>query len=323
MKLPAFSTATIDPDSGERAGSLSQPLTGTSTTIVGPFVASDSVFNSIRQESFSSSAYSDDTPSVADSDVSSIASFVEAAAAVGDVFLENHHVPSPTTVPPPSSCLPRTPLQWVFKGLTLWLEFDEYDNDLTRAIDFAARVYGTGRIPVAHATAIYGMTHLSQEEAIAKLEQLIPSKRLSHWPQLEAPRGLTCDTAQEGRPGQVCTIAWTELSFPTNADHEAALDALHQHFEVPEPRQHPWTPHISLAYDNPEDSVLSLHDTYAYVKQHPSLLRCRNVKAISLWNTQGKMAEWQCLHRVAFPSSSSSSSSNGSEDGNDVSNSDV
>ena len=38
----------------------------------------------------------------------------------------------------------RRKLQWEFKGLTLWLELEEFDNDLTRAVeDFTQRHYST------------------------------------------------------------------------------------------------------------------------------------------------------------------------------------
>jgi hypothetical protein len=223
----------------------------------------------------------EDAPSVADSDVSSLPDYESDDSLTAEVR-------------------PRIPLQWEFKGLTLWLEYEEFDNDLTRAIDHAVRVYGTERIPVAHSTAVYGMTHLSQEEAmvkLAKIPQVLPNGR---WHRMECPKGVTQDIAQEGRPGQVCSIAWAELTLKTNAEHEKAVDQVHNLFEVPTPRQGPWTPHISLAYDNPEDSVLNVQDTVSYVISHPSLMQSRRVKAISLWNTAGKMADWQCLDRVYF-----------------------
>lgn len=220
----------------------------------------------------------EDAPSVCESDVSSV------DYAVWDE----------------ESCTARIPLQWEFKGLTLWMEFEEHDNDLTRAIDFASQFYGTERIPCPHATAIYGMEHLSEEEAIAKMELLKDLFPLG-WPsEMDRPISVKQDLAIEGLPGQVCTISWAELTLKSNEEHEAAIDKLYEHFDVPTKRTGPWTPHISLAYDNPEDSVLSLMDTISYVAQNPSLMQSRRVKAISLWSTKGKMAQWKCLDRVNF-----------------------
>lgn len=194
----------------------------------------------------------------------------------------------------------RLPLQWVFKGLTLWLEYEEFDGDLTRAIDEAVRVYGTEKIPMPHSTIIYGMSHMTVDEAKKKLAEIPSVLPEGRWAFMEKPRGLTCDIAVEGRPGQVCSIAWSELSLSTNDKHEECVDAVYDLFGVQRPEGQKWTPHISLAYDNPEDTVLNLQDFFDYVSKHPSLMRGRRPNAASLWNTEGKMGEWQCLDRVYF-----------------------
>ena len=110
--------------------------------------------------------------------------------------------------------------------------------------------------------------------------------------------------AQCGRPGQVCSIAWSELTLATDDLHESALDELYDIFFGPEgrgKRERPWDPHNSLAYDNLETNSLSLLDTVMYAGQNPSLLRKgRRVEAISLWSTAGKMEEWNCIDRVGF-----------------------
>jgi hypothetical protein len=244
----------------------------------GPFVSMDAF---IMESPAVLDSFSDEAPSVAESETSSLSEYE-----ADDSFIPQVE--------------PRTRLQWQFKGLTLWLEFEEFDKDLSRAIDYAVRVYGTENIPMAHATAIYGMTHLSQEEAITKLAKIPHVLPNGQWPRMERPKGVTQDIAQDGRPGQVCSISWAELTLKTNADHEKAVDQIYNLFEVPTPRKGLWKPHISLAYDNPEDSVLNLQDTISYVTNHPSLARSRRVKAISLWNTDGKLADWQCLDRVNF-----------------------
>jgi len=245
----------------------------------GPFVRSDTILSSVEE----------DAPSITGSDVSSL----------GYDSDDNNSVFSLSASPAPAAS-PRIPLQWEFKGLTLWLEFEEYDEDLTKAIDYAVKIYGTERIPIPHATAIYGMTHLTKDEAIAKLEEI--PQVLKGWKNvLDEPKGFTCDIAEEGKPGQVCNIAWAELTYPTNEEHEAAIDSLYDLFEMPTKRSGQWTPHISLAYDNPEDSVVNMQDTFAYISQNKSLLKQRPIKAISLWSTAGKMADWHCLDRVSLP----------------------
>jgi hypothetical protein len=219
-----------------------------------------------------------DAPSVVDSEVSSIASF-------SDI---------PTVI---KTAAKRKPLQWKFKGLTLWLEFEEFNGDLTRANEFLASQYGTEVIPCVHATAIYGMDHLSAEEAKQRLAQIPYILPGGEWPVMDRPVAVKQDISQEGLPGQVCSIAWAELTLKTNEQHEQAMDSLCQLFEVE--RDARWAPHISLAYDNPEDSVLELTDIITYAAQMPSLMKnSRRIKAMSLWSTEGKLGEWELVDRV-------------------------
>lgn len=222
-----------------------------------------------------------DCPSVVESEVSSIASIPNEPLFVHDVQV-------PVVATPK-----REPLQWEFKGLTLWLEFEEFDMDLSRTNEFLSQKYGTELIPLIHATAIYGMEHLSEKDAIermSKIKQVLPNGK---WPVMDPPIAIKQDLSQEGLPGQVCTISWAELTLKTNEHHEQAVDALCELFEVA--RTGPWSPHISLAYDNPENSVLNLTDIVTHAIVTPTLLRNkRQVKAISLWNTRGKMREWIC-----------------------------
>ena len=246
----------------------------------GPFVRSDTILSS-------ASEVCEDAPSITGSDVSSL-----------DYESDDNN--SFFSLSSPASASPRVPLQWEFKGLTVWLEFEEFDSDLKNAIDYAAKIYGTEKIPVPHAPAIYGMTHLTKDSAIDKLAQV--PQVLAGWTNvLDPPMGVTCDIAEEGKPGQVCDIAWVELTFTTNEHHEAAMDSLYELFEMPSARQGHWRPHISLAYDNVEDPALNIQDTFAYVSRNPSLLKQRRIKAVSLWSTAGKMADWYCLDRVNLP----------------------
>lgn len=200
----------------------------------------------------------------------------------------------------------RRKLQWSFKGLTLWLELEEFVNDLTLAVeDFSAR-HSSPFIPKPHITAIYGMEHLSPTEAAARLHRVPAVLGPEGWPSFARPTGVVSDIAVCGRPGQVCSIAWAELTLASGPGHEAALDALHGLFfgegwREEHERDRPAKPHCSIAYDNPDTNRLSLLDTVVYASRHPTLLgKERRVEALSLWSTQGKMEEWVCLDRVRF-----------------------
>ena len=201
---------------------------------------------------------------------------------------------------PSSPIKSRRKLQWEFKGLTIWLELEEFDNDLTKAVSDFSEKHNSPFIPKPHTTAIYGMEHLSIDEAKAKLQTV--RERIEQWPAFSKPTGVTSDIAQVGRPGQVCSIAWSELTLSSNEHHEAALDVLYELFYGEQyTRDRPWKPHNSIAYDNPEDNTLSLLDTVTYVSRNPTLLgKERRVEAISLWSTVGKMEDWVCLERVKF-----------------------
>ena len=151
---------------------------------------------------------------------------------------------------------------------------------------------------------------------IAKTTDCVEASRRLHkvkdvlvngvWPAFAKPTGVTSDIAVCGRPGQVCSIAWSELTLASNDEHEVALDALYSLFydedeesldssslkdtddsssshdaaeegkpssfpkeAVEKPtRSRPWTPHNSIAYDNPETNALSLLDTITYMSPY-------------------------------------------------------
>lgn len=213
-------------------------------------------------------------------------------------------------VPPPVPCIvtPKLPhkLQWEFYGLTIWLELEEFDGDMTQAIHDMATTFNIEAIPKSHTTAIYGMTHLTEEKGKQKLHMV--KDIIGQWPCFCHPTSVVSDIAVEGRPGQVCSIAWCELTLPTNDAHEEAMDKLYSIFYGEDGkegdtssvrRQRPWKPHNSFAYDNPEYPAFSLVDAIKYVAEHPTLVsKGRKVEAISLWDTNGKMGDWKCLDRV-------------------------
>jgi hypothetical protein len=233
------------------------------------------------------SAEPEGAPSVVESDLSSVASSSASEDATS------------TEVPTLIRTVPqKKPLQWEFEGLTLWLEYEEFDMDLTKANYHFAGLYGTEVIPRLHSTAIYGMHHLSVQQAkerLAKIPGILPQG--GKWPVMEHPVAIKQDISQVGLPGQVANIAWAELTMKTNHSHEEAMDAVFKLFEVE--RGGPWTPHLSLAYDNPEDSSLQLSDIIGYAMENPTLLKqSRRITAVSLWSTEGKLGDWECLDRV-------------------------
>ena len=76
----------------------------------------------------------------------------------------------------------RRKLKHEFWGLAVWLELEEFDNDITRAVeDFSSR-HACPLIPKPHTTAIYGMTHLSTDEARERFG--IVRERIHQWPTL-------------------------------------------------------------------------------------------------------------------------------------------
>ena len=107
--------------------------------------------------------------------------------------------PLPTEAVPP-----RLPLQWEFSGLTVWIELEEFDSDLSSCIAYMSRKHGVELIPRSHMTAIYGMDHLGAEEARHRLRtrvrEALPGGR---WPKFRPPIGIVQDVAVAGNPGQV------------------------------------------------------------------------------------------------------------------------
>lgn len=239
------------------------------------------------------SSYEDLVPARLESDVSS------------DEESEGEYLPTYENFPKGGSRHEFTQsLKWEFKGLTIWIELEEFDYDITGAIHSMAKTHNVEVIPKSHMTAIYGMTHLSTEQAVSKMHE-ISDLFPQGWPKFDRPVGVVTDLAVAGRPGQVCSIAWAELTMSSNPHHEEALDKLYALFfpdEMSRPKRHrPWKPHNSIAYDNPEDNVLSLAETFNCVSRHPTLLtKERRVEAVSLWDTNGTMAEWKCIERVKF-----------------------
>jgi hypothetical protein len=137
-------------------------------------------------------------------------------------------------------------------------------------------------------------------------------------------------------------MSWIEISLGTSPEHEALVDKVHSVFydetekiEHANERTGPWKvsfscidwprapqikevflltapfpfcklkPHISVAYDNPEASVLDEIFAKEIFARFPTLLgrSSRDVLAISLWKTEGFLWDWKCLDRVSLSES--------------------
>lgn len=199
----------------------------------------------------------------------------------------------------------RTPLSFSFCGYSLWLQMEEVDMDVTKALQHAVDFHGLHPIPEPHVTLIYGMTHLSKEEVLHIFQNEFKSF-ISTWSQnsdqskIQAV-GLLADKTFDGVNGENMDIAWSELTFATSDYHEKMLENVYSIFQLPRSSNQRWKPHLSLAYDNPlEDTPVTIARTLELVNSYPTLLTVpqRKIQGISLWDTNGTLDEWKCLDRI-------------------------
>ncbi|CAB9499865.1 expressed unknown protein [Seminavis robusta] len=204
----------------------------------------------------------------------------------------------------------REPYQFIFKGYSIWLEVEQQNGDLDNAIQCAASEKSLFPIPDAHCTVLYGATHLSEREAMQCFrDKVVPLlERRGGWPSLK-PKCSNSGVAFDGVDGEEMDMSWMELSFHSSEAHEAMVDSVYSCFYggskrgcVTTERIGPWLPHVSIAYDSPEDTVLDEVYTAELFDRIPSLLSksCRDVVGISLWRTEGKLWDWECLDRVSL-----------------------
>ena len=198
----------------------------------------------------------------------------------------------------------RDPLKFVFSGYSIWLEPEEYQNDLTLAIDEATEGLGLKLgIPLPHVTLMYGVSHLTEIEARKRfLETCCSSAAVVKTLAEELKfKGFINDIELNGVNGGTMDMAWMEISFETSDLYETLIDSLHDSFNHDsddyKKRSTLWLPHCSLAYDNP-DSRIPDELLATLIQNYPTLQNNRRFKAISLWSTQGTIEEWKCLERI-------------------------
>lgn len=195
-----------------------------------------------------------------------------------------------------------SPLKFEFSGYSIWLDLEQIDQDLNNALSYAASTHNVHAIPQPHVTVIYGVES-SEQDARSRFEcfgQRV-CETFQMWPML-APKGVLADREVFNENGATMSMAWMEISYKTSEVHEKLLDLAYEmfHHNGISARKGPWVPHLSLCYDNPEDSEFDLLAVINIVSQYPSLLNARRPTGISLWSTYGTMDEWKCLDRISF-----------------------
>ena len=232
----------------------------------------------------------------------------------------------------------RPALQYIFSGYSIWLELEQKVDinglgDLDVAVALASDEFDLGGvIPSPHVTALYGITTIATDEEARSIFRGEVMKTLSKraekrrkdgssrkvWPDLEAT-GILVGAEFDGVDGGLMDMAWAEISFASSAEHEAIIDDLYKIFHSSEecqPRSHPWVPHLSICYDNPDGygCVLTQQSFIDFLRRkcptlavaadaNESIVKfTRAVSGISLWKTAGVMADWKCLDRLEFNS---------------------
>lgn len=97
------------------------------------------------------------------------------------------------------------------------------------------------------------------------------------------------------------SMAWIETSFKTSEEHERLIDRIHQSFYkgTQKTRNGPWSPHISLAYDN-EECPISPSYLDDLLARFPTLAFPRRISSVSLWDLNGTIDRWTLIDRACL-----------------------
>lgn len=188
----------------------------------------------------------------------------------------------------------------------MWLELEQHDGDLGKAVAMAAADKGLLPIPEPHCTVLYGISHMSEDEFKECFRNKVVPSLKDGWPPLSA-KGPYFGVSYDAVNGDEMDMSWVELSLHTSDAHEAKVDRVHSCFyngvNSRNARSGPWTPHVSIAYDDPKDTVLNEDYADKIFQAFPTLISqlSRKVLAISLWRTEGMLWDWECLDRVSLP----------------------
>jgi hypothetical protein len=89
-------------------------------------------------------------------------------------------------------------LRFEFEGYSVWLEPEQFQGDLDKAIQTASEELRVIPIPVPHATLVYGISHLPEVEVKRRFNEV--ALKISEWPSLEL-KGFLTDIELDGLDG--------------------------------------------------------------------------------------------------------------------------
>ena len=89
-------------------------------------------------------------------------------------------------------------LRFVFSGYSVWLEPEQFQGDLDEIIQTASQELSTFPIQAPHATVLYGISHIPENEARRRFKNL--DDKISEWPPLEQ-KGIQTEIEIEGVDG--------------------------------------------------------------------------------------------------------------------------
>ena len=96
-------------------------------------------------------------------------------------------------------------------------------------------------------------------------------------------------------------MAWTEITYAKSPEYDRMVENTYQIFYgEQQDKKQKWGPHLSLAYDNPEDTVLTPAAVDDLISRFPTLKKERKIGAVSLWDTRGSMSDWKFIDRISL-----------------------
>lgn len=101
-------------------------------------------------------------------------------------------------------------LRFVFSGYSIWLEPEQFKGDLEVAIQTASKELGVLAVPVPHATAVYGISHLGESQVKERFRELASS--IGEWPALEHKEFLS-DIEIDGINGGLMVLEEEHLNW--------------------------------------------------------------------------------------------------------------
>jgi len=216
----------------------------------------------------------------------------------------------------------REELRFRFKGYTIWMEPEQFPveiiskedgvsvttaSDLDHIIATVSTEQGLQPIPKPHVTLLYGMSQFSSEEEVKavfkgefkdSISKMEIGDTIGSWSSPLKFYDELFGICFDGVDGEEMDMAWTEITYAKAPEYERMVDIVYQMFYKNQGSMQKWSPHLSLAYDNPEDTRLSSAVVPDLISRFPTLTKDRKIEAISLWDTNGRMSDWKCLDRI-------------------------